>query len=80
MAISAEDVAGMIDEVTGTRPTDSDADLWETGVMDSYAIVELVALLEERLGTDLSPDLLRKENFASVAAVVAMANDLVAAR
>lgn len=58
-------------EVLPELPDNPAADLWEEGVMDSYAVVEVVAALEERYAIAFAPETLRKENFASLQAIAA---------
>jgi methoxymalonate biosynthesis acyl carrier protein len=47
----------------------ADADLFETGVLDSSAFVELVLLLEREFGVTVSVDDLEIENFRSIARI-----------
>jgi methoxymalonate biosynthesis acyl carrier protein len=44
----------------------ADADLFETGAMDSLAFVELLLLLEQEFGVSVSVDELELENFRSI--------------
>ena len=44
-----------------------DTDLVETGLLDSLALVELLAQLEETFGVSISTDDLELENFRSIA-------------
>jgi acyl carrier protein len=44
-----------------------DADLVETGLLDSLALIELLAQLEETFGVSVSTDDLELENFRSIA-------------
>lgn len=44
-----------------------DTDLVETGLLDSLALIELLAQLEERFGVSVSTDDLELENFRSIA-------------
>lgn len=46
-----------------------DADLVGTGLLDSLALVELLALLEETFGVSISTDDLELENFRSIATI-----------
>jgi acyl carrier protein len=43
-----------------------DTDLIETGLLDSLALVELLAQLEETFGVSISTDDLELENFRSI--------------
>jgi acyl carrier protein len=44
-----------------------DTDLVETGLLDSLALVELLAQLEETFGVSISTDDIELENFRSIA-------------
>jgi acyl carrier protein len=46
-------------------------DLFDTGALDSMAFVELLALLEEEFGIDVSLDDLEIDNFRSVERIAA---------
>jgi len=46
-----------------------DMDLVETGLLDSLALVELLAQLEETFGVSISTDDLELENFRSIASI-----------
>jgi acyl carrier protein len=46
-----------------------DADLVGTGLLDSLALVELLAQLEETFGVSISIDDLELENFRSIASI-----------
>ncbi len=46
-----------------------DMDLVGTGILDSLALVELLAQLEETFGITISPDDLELENFRSIASI-----------
>ena len=46
-----------------------DTDLVETGLLDSLALVELLAQLEETFGISVSTDDLELENFRSIASI-----------
>lgn len=47
-------------------PEDDGCNLWDSGVMDSLAVVSLVSALEERYAVQFDAEHLRKENFESV--------------
>lgn len=47
-----------------------DDDLIETGVIDSFEIVNVVMELEEALNVEIDPELVSPENFQSVDAIV----------
>jgi acyl carrier protein len=46
-----------------------DTDLVETGLLDSLALIELLAQLEETFGVSVSTDDLEVENFRSIASI-----------
>jgi len=46
-----------------------DTDLVGTGLLDSLALVELLAQLEETFGVSISTDELELENFRSIASI-----------
>jgi acyl carrier protein len=46
-----------------------DTDLVETGLLDSLALIELLAQLEETFGFSVSTDDLEFENFRSIASI-----------
>jgi acyl carrier protein len=53
------------------------ADLIEEGHLDSFAIMELTAHLEEELSIGIPPELLTPANFQSVASLAVMCQTLV---
>lgn len=53
------------------------ADLIEEGHLDSFAIMELTAYLEEELSIGIPPELLTPTNFQSVASLAVMCQTLV---
>jgi methoxymalonate biosynthesis acyl carrier protein len=52
-----------------------DADLFEAGILDSLAFIDLVVFLEQEFGLRISPDELEPENFRSITRIA----DFVAA-
>jgi acyl carrier protein len=46
-----------------------DADLVQTGIMDSLALVELLTYIEKELGTEISLDDIEIEDFHSIARI-----------
>jgi acyl carrier protein len=54
-----------------------DTDVVETGLLDSLALVELLAQLEETFGISVSTDDLELENFRSIARFVAQRTTMV---
>lgn len=57
MTINASEMRKVLSEVLTELPTDPAADLWEEGVMDSYAVIEVVNVLEERFGIPFAPSI-----------------------
>jgi acyl carrier protein len=49
-----------------------DTDLVETGLLDSLALVELLAQLDETFGISISTDDLELENFRSIASIAGL--------
>lgn len=63
----------MASELKGkVRELGEDDSLLEAGVLDSMAIVKLIAFLEERFGTTLTDDEFDPENFESLTAIQAL--------
>lgn len=73
------DLRACLSQVLDDLPEDGAADLWDHGCMDSYAVVEVVVALEAHYGIAFAPELLRKENFASLDAIARTVADLRAA-
>lgn len=57
-------------------PVKSDTDLLVTGLVDSLGIVEVVAWMEERIGTEIDPINIVRANFQTVELMVAFAGRL----
>ena len=55
--------------VMKSMPASPDDDLWDSGLLDSYAIIEVVMAVEEVFGIEIPPEKMRRDNFASVAAI-----------
>jgi D-alanine--poly(phosphoribitol) ligase subunit 2 len=71
-----EQVARLFAEALHLEVPAADADLFETGILDSLAFVELLLQLEQRFGVTASVDDLELENFKSVERIA----DFVASR
>jgi acyl carrier protein len=50
---------------------DPDANLMETEIVDSVAMMNIIVWLEEHFGLSIDPDDLTPENFGSINAIVA---------
>jgi len=70
------EVQAILAEKLSIRVESADADLFETGTLDSMALVHLVLALEERFGIELSMQDLEAESFATAAKIA----ETVAAR
>jgi acyl carrier protein len=63
----------MASELKGkVRELGDEDSLLEAGVLDSMAIVKLIAFLEERFGTTLTDDEFDPENFETLKAIEAL--------
>jgi acyl carrier protein len=67
MTIDTNDLKAVLATILVRLPGHDDDDLWDSGLMDSMAVVAVVAALEERFGIEFGPQHLRKENFQSIA-------------
>ena len=56
-----------------------DTDLVETGLLDSLALVELLAQLDETFGVSISTDDLELENFRSIASIAGLVDQRMVA-
>ena len=77
MQAQTSDVSDCLRNVITNLPSDPDEDLWESGGIDSYAVVEMVMALEERYGISFDPETLRRENFSSLNAICNTLNRLL---
>lgn len=57
-----------------STPVEVETDLLLTGLVDSLGIVEVVAWLEERMGTEIDPADIVLENFQTVGRMLAFAD------
>lgn len=57
---------------------DREADLLETGLIDSFEIVNVVMELESALNIEIDPELVSPENFQTVDAIVKLIESIVA--
>ena len=67
-----EKIRKLLAQVTDTPQvlTQPDLPLWEEGVLDSFGLLEFLALLEEELGILLYPTQLRHDQLATPASLV----------
>jgi len=74
MRVTAEVEAFIVDEITlgrGIRSIDVDDDLLAGGIIDSLAVTQLVAFLEEQFGIYVTDEELTPANFRTLAAIEA---------
>jgi acyl carrier protein len=71
--VSAKDLVNHIRENLLTEPYDGldmATNLFDTGILDSFGVIELVDFIEKNCGIKLEQKHLKLENFASVNAIV----------
>lgn len=56
----------VLEESTGRQIADANSDLIATGVMDSYAMLMLIAFVEEKFGVTLDMEALDFDAFISI--------------
>ena len=64
-------IAGIFRDALHLEPPPSDLDLFDTGVLDSLAFVELLLRLEQDFGVAVSVDDLELENFRTIERIAA---------
>lgn len=64
-----ERIAGVIAGALHIEVPSFDTDLFDTGVLDSLAFVELLVQLEQEFGVTTSVDDLEADNFRSIACI-----------
>ena len=72
----ADRIARIFPETLHLDPPPADADLFDSGVLDSLAFVELLLRLEQQFGVSVSVDDLELENFRTIERIA----EFVAAR
>jgi methoxymalonate biosynthesis acyl carrier protein len=68
-----ERITALFSEQMDVAVPGADADLFDSGILDSLAFVDLLARLEENFGIHVAIDDLEIENFRSVAKIAAFA-------
>lgn len=58
-------ISGLFEEMNLEVPSES-VDLFETGLLDSMTLVQLLVKLEEQLGVSVAPHQLDPDNFRSI--------------
>ena len=66
---TAAQVAHFISELTKESEIDQQENLFETGVLSSLDVLELVVYVEETFGISVAGDELTVENFGSISAI-----------
>jgi acyl carrier protein len=62
-------IAALFETHINVRVSSAETDLFESGVLDSLAFVDLLVELEEEFGVESSVDDLEIENFRSIASI-----------
>ncbi len=64
-------VLAILKDISKKTPGDLDESLFDSGLLDSFALTDLVASLEEKFGVKVADSDLRPRNFDSVNKIVA---------
>lgn len=64
-------VLAILKDISKKTPGDHDESLFDSGLLDSFALTDLVASLEEKFGVKVPDSDLRPRNFDSVNKIVA---------
>jgi D-alanine--poly(phosphoribitol) ligase subunit 2 len=70
--MTTETILAAIAEVTGRTGIKPDQDLLESGIIDSFGILQLIMTLESRLGVKMGDDDLNAANFRTAERIAAM--------
>jgi methoxymalonate biosynthesis acyl carrier protein len=68
-----ERIAALFSEQMDVAVPSADTDLFDSGILDSLAFVDLLARLEEKFGIRVAIEDLEVENFRSIAKIAAFA-------
>jgi len=62
----------VLNEICGAQPgeLEPDLDLFESGLLDSFAVVQMLVEFEDKLGISLDIEQLRREDIATPALIV----------
>lgn len=71
-----EEILNLLAEVKPGLPSDPDAELVRTGLLDSVDIMSVVMALTEELDVEISPLDLKEENFHTANAILDLINRL----
>lgn len=70
-------VLRFIEEVVDLQIPDPETDLFETGILDSLTMVDLIAGLEEAYGIEISLEELEVDTFRTPASIAAFLSDRI---
>ncbi|SIQ49428.1 acyl carrier protein [Paracoccus thiocyanatus] len=77
MSLSKDDLIRHIrSELNIDTPLDGDTELFSTGMLDSVAMVGLIAFVEDKAGVRVQPGDVTLENFDTVDAILAYVQSL----
>lgn len=77
MSLSKDDLIRYIrSELNIDMPLDGDTELFSTGMLDSVAMVGLIAFVEDKAGARVQPGDVTLENFDTVDAILAYVQSL----
>lgn len=75
MALTAQDLITFLKESLNIdEQIDAETELFSTGILDSVAMMNMIAFVEETARTDIHPADVTLENFDTVSRVVALVN------
>ena len=77
---SAERITRLIRDTLGVEVPSPDTDLIETGLLDSLALVSLLAEIEREFGFELPLDTLEVDDFRTVGTAAAYVDGIFATR
>lgn len=71
-----EEIITLLGEVKPGLPTDPDAELVKSGLLDSVEVMALVMALSEEFDLEITPLDLKEENFHTANAILSLVNRL----
>lgn len=71
-----EEIVALLGEVKPGLPTDPDAELVKSGLLDSVEVMALVMALSEEFDLEITPLDLKEENFHTANAILSLVNRL----
>jgi len=66
------EIAGVLAQELNLEVSSEDADLFETGILDSQKFVELLLHIEQQFGTHIATEDLEIENFRNIGRITAL--------